>query len=120
MLFRSPEAWNPEEDADGGYPFEMEVGDELVFSIDASESLDVVIFDEEDAEAWSDGEVDEDEEEITSDRCRTDIYFSRAWPNARNAASRRRRMGLARWCLANGDDETSEVTTDMAVWAADE
>lgn len=50
------------------YPFEMEEGDELVFSIDASDPLDVVVCDEEDAEAWSEGEVDKEEEDDNEER----------------------------------------------------
>jgi hypothetical protein len=39
------------------YPFDMGEGDELVFSIDADGPLDLVVCDEEDAEAWTDGEL---------------------------------------------------------------
>ncbi len=49
------------------YVFGMDEDDELVFSIDADGPLDVIICDEADAEAWSDGEVEGGEEEDDDD-----------------------------------------------------
>ena len=53
-------------DGDGGYDaylFDMEEADELVFSIDANDYLDMVICDEEDVDEWADGEDDDADED---------------------------------------------------------
>lgn len=50
-------------DADGHeiYEFEMEEGDQLVFSVDAEDFVDLVVCEEEDFETWDAGEVEDEE-----------------------------------------------------------
>jgi hypothetical protein len=100
------------------YAFEMEEDDELVFSIDPSDPLDVVVCDEEDAEAWSDGEVDEGDED--DERPLPDGYFHltgliECWERRFTAPE----DGAYTLLLVNWDDEPTEVTIDAAVWAAE-
>ncbi len=48
------------------YPFDMKRGQELVFSIDANDALDLVICHEEDVDSWTG--IDDDEEDDEEDR----------------------------------------------------
>jgi hypothetical protein len=100
------------------HPFDMEEGDELVFSIDASDPLDVVICDEEDAEGWADGDVDDEDDE---ERPLPAGYLHRTgiteWRERSFTASEAGRYVLL---LVNWDDESTEVIVDAAVWEAEE
>jgi hypothetical protein len=99
------------------YPFEMEEGDELVFSIDASDPLDVVVCDEEDAEAWSDGEVDEDDDDLPLP---AGYLYLTGLSECRERIFTALKHGSYVLLLVNWDDAVTEVTIDAAVWAADE
>src|SRR2546429_7065325 len=105
----------------------METGDELLFSIDANDCLDIVICDEEDVDEWADGEDDEyyeaDEGEddfVEEDRplpsnywCRTSVITGEEY---RFVAQEDGRYVLL---LINWDEEGTEVTVDAAVWKAE-
>jgi hypothetical protein len=101
------------------YPFEMKEGDELVFSVDASDPLDVVVCDEADAEAWSDGEVDEEDDD-------DELPLPAGYLHLTGLAECRERSftapedGCYVLLLVNWDDEATEVTIDAAVWAAED
>ena len=88
---------------------------QLVFSIDASGPLDVVICDEEDFKAWADGEVDDNEEDeerpLPAGYChRVGVIECR---EQRFEAPEEGRYVLL---LVNWDDEATEVVVDAAVW----
>jgi hypothetical protein len=101
------------------YPFEMEEGDELVFSIDAGDPLDVVVCDEEDAEAWSDGEVDEEEEGEDNPLPAGYMHLT-GLTECRERSFTALEDGSYVLLLVNWDDESTEVTIDAAVWEAEE
>jgi len=112
------------------YSFDMEAGDELVFSIDANDCLDIVICDEEDIDEWADGDDgkdgeddegnDEDEEEDDEDeRPLPDGY----WHKTNVITGDEYRFVAAEdgcyvLLLINWDEEQTEVTVDAAVWEA--
>jgi len=105
------------------YPFEMGEDDELVFSIDTDGPLDVVICDEADAEAWSDGEVGEDEgdDDDEDDRALPPGYVHLTGLSE----CRERRFvapedGSYALLLVNWDEEDAQFTLDAAVWPAEE
>lgn len=104
------------------YPFEMDVGDELVFSIDASDPLDVVVCDEVDAEAWSDGEVDEDGDDDDDDENPLPAGYMHltGLTECRERIFTASEDGSYALLLVNWDDEDTEVTIDAAVWEAGE
>jgi hypothetical protein len=99
------------------YSFAMDENDELVFSIDTSNPLDVVVCDQADAEAWSSDDVDEDDDERP---------LPAGYLHLTGLTECRERTFLApedgsyTLLLINWDDEDAEVTLDLAVWAADE
>lgn len=95
------------------YPFDMDEGDELVFSLDANDFLDVVICEEEDIDAWSEGEHDEE-------RPLPDCYWSRTGVMEGEYAFVAPEEGRYVLLLVNWDDEGTEVTVDAAVWEAEE
>jgi hypothetical protein len=101
-------------DGDGNeeYPFDMDAGDELVFSIDANDYLDAVICEEEDVEAWADGEHDEERPLPEGYWHRTGIMDG----EYRFTAPEDGRYVLL---LVNWDDEPTEVSVDAAVWEPD-
>lgn len=99
------------------YPFEMEEGDELVFSIDASDPLDVVVCDGKEAEAWSDGEVDEDDDDLPLP---AGYLHLTGLAECRERSFTALKHGSYVLLLVNWDDEATEVTIDAAVWAAEE
>lgn len=93
------------------YPFDMEDGDALVFSINAEDCLDAVICDEEDIEAWLDSD---DEEDPLPDSywCRTEVLegeYTFVAPED----------GRYILLLINWDEESTRVTVDAAVWEGD-
>lgn len=95
------------------YSFEMNEGDELVFSLDANDSLDVVICDDQDIEEWSEGEHDED-------RPLPNCYWSRTGVMEGEYAFVAPEEGRYVLLIVNWDDEGTEVTVDAAVWEAEE
>lgn len=110
------------------YPFDMKRGEELVFSIESNDALDLVICDEGDVDSWVDNEDDEeeedDDEEDTNeegDRTLPDGY----WHNTgviecsekTFVAPKRGRYVLL---IVNWDDEPTEVVVDAAVWPREE
>jgi hypothetical protein len=109
------------------YPFDMEAGDELVFSIDANDCLDIVICDEEDVDEWADGddnddddgeEEDEgDDQDDEDDRRLPEGYWHKTnvitGEEYRFVAEEDGRYVLL---LINWDEEATEVTVDAAVW----
>jgi hypothetical protein len=100
------------------YPFDMGDGDELVFSIDTRDPLDVVVCDEEDAEAWSDGKVDEDDDD---ERPLPAGYLHlTSLTECRERRFTAPEEGCYVLLLVNWDDEGTEVTVDAAVWAVEE
>ena len=101
------------------YVFEMDEGDELVFSIEASDPLDVVLYHEEDAEAWSDGEVDE-EEKGEDDPLPAGYMHLTAFAECRERIFTAPEDGRYGLLLVNWDDESTEVTIDAAVWEVEE
>ena len=102
------------------YAFEMDEGDELVFSIDASDPLDVVVCDEEDAEAWSDGEVDEEDGEDEERPLPAGHIHLTGLTECRERSFTAPENGSYALLLVNWDDESTEVTIDAAVWEAEE
>lgn len=101
------------------YPVEMGEGDEIVFSIGASDPMDVVVCDEEDAEAWSDGEVDD--EEADEERPLPTGYLQLTGLTAcRERSFTAPESGCYALLLVNWYDEDTEVTIDAAVWAAED
>ena len=109
---------------DGGaheiYPFEMEEGDELVFSIDASDPLDVVVCGEEDAEAWSAGEADEDDDDDGERPLPTGYLHLTGLSECRERSFAVPEDGCYALVVVNWEDGATEVTIDAAVWAAEE
>jgi hypothetical protein len=101
------------------YPFNMEEGDELVFSVDASDPLDVVVCDEEDAEAWSDGDVNDDGDDDEHPLPGGYLHVT-GLTGCRERSFTAPEDGSYALLLVNWDDEPTEVTVDAAVWAADE
>jgi hypothetical protein len=117
------------------YAFEMQESDELVFSIDASDPLEVLVCDEEDAEAWSNGEAcddgDDDREDDEDDENDEDENEDDERPLPASylcltglTECRERRFtapedGSYALLLINWDGEPTEVTVDAAVWTAD-
>jgi hypothetical protein len=111
-------------DGEGGYeayPFDMEEGDELVFSIDANDALDIVICDEEDVEAWAEGE-DEDEDEEEDDEEEEECPLPPGYWSKTGVIECSEKSFVAEeegryvLLLVNWDDEATEVTVDAAVW----
>lgn len=117
------------------YPFDMTRGQELVFSIDANDDLDLVICDEEDINAWigeeneEEGDEDEDEDEDWEGDDETEPdehtlpegYWHKTGvvecSEKRFIAPRRGRYVLL---LVNWDDEATEVSVNAAVWSAED
>ncbi|MBY0504424.1 MAG: HNH endonuclease [Bryobacteraceae bacterium] len=95
------------------YPFDMDEGDELVFSLDANDFLDVVICDEDDIDEWSEAEHDEESP-------LPDCYWSRTGVMEGEYAFVAPEEGRYVLLLVNWDDEATEVTVDAAVWEAEE
>jgi hypothetical protein len=102
------------------YPFNMEEGDELVFSIDAGDPLDVVVCDEADAEAWSDGEVDEDDDDDDELPLPAGYLHLTGLAECRERSFTAPEDGCYVLMLVNWEDEATEVTIDAAVWAAED
>jgi len=96
------------------YPFDMEEGDELVFSISANDYLDAVICEEEDIEAWSDGEHDEERPLPECFWYRTNIMEGADY---RFVAPEDGRYILL---LINWDKDPTDVEVDAAVWEAED
>jgi len=112
------------------YPFDMEAGDELVFSIDANDCLDIVICDQEDIDEWADGDDGEDgeddegndedeEEDDENERLLPGGY----WHKTNVITGDEYRFVAAKdgcyvLLLINWDEEQTEVTVDAAVWEA--
>jgi hypothetical protein len=98
-------------EADGHetYEFDMEQGDELVFSIEANDYLDLVICDTEDIEEWIDEEHDEERPLPEHDWARPQVMEG----NYKFTAPEDGRYVLL---LVNWDEEPTEVTVDAAVW----
>lgn len=121
---------------DGGehevYPFDMDAGDELVFSIDANDCLDIAICDEEDIDDWADGddddnddgeeeEGDDEDEDDEDDRPLPEGYWHKT--NVIEGEEYRfdaPESGSYVLLLVNWDQEATEVTVDAAVWKAEE
>lgn len=110
------------------YPFDMEAGDELVFSIDANDCLDIVICDEEDVDEWAEEEDDADDGEEDYEGDDEDGEDERPLPEGywfrtnvvtgeeyRFVAEEGGRYILL---LINWDDDATEVTVDAAAWKA--
>ena len=95
------------------YAFDMEEGDELVFSLVANDCLDVVICDEDDVRAWEEGEADEEEPLPEGYWFRTDVMEG----EYTFVAPEEGRYVLL---LVNWDGEKTEVTVDAAVWEPEE
>lgn len=98
------------------YPFDMNEGDQLVFSIDANDFLDLVICNEEDVDAWVDEEVDDEDNE----ECPLPAGY---WHRTAVVECREHRFeapedGRYVLLLVNWDDEATEASVDAAVWAA--
>lgn len=106
------------------YPFNMEEGDELVFSIDANDYLDAVICDEEDVDEWVDGEDDDEDEtddDTDDDECPLPkSYWSRTGVTEGEYSFVSPEVGRYVLVLVNWDDEATEVTVDAAVWEAEQ
>jgi hypothetical protein len=100
------------------YSFEMQEGDELVFSIDASDPLAVVVCDEEDAEAWSEGEIDHDEDNDNEPLPDGYLHLT-GLTECRERTFRAPEAGSYVLLIVNWDEETAEVTVDAAVWASE-
>lgn len=87
-----------------------------MFSIDASDPLDVAVCDEEDAEAWAEGEVDEANDDNDERPLFGYLYLTGL------TECRERRFTVpedARYALLL-DDEAAEVAIHAAIWAAEE
>lgn len=112
------------------YAFDMERGQELVFSIEANDALDLVICKEEDINAWlddgeEDDEIDDDleldgEEDDVEERLLPDGYWHKmgvieSGENSFIAPKRGRYVLL----LVNWDEEATEVNIDATVWSAE-
>jgi len=96
------------------YEFDMEEGDELVFSVDAEECVDLVICEEEDFEAWADGETDDEERPLPDGYWhRTDVLECDEY---KFTAPHQACFVLL---VVNWDDQPTEITVDAAVWAAE-
>ena len=97
------------------YPFDMEEGDELVFSIDATKPVDAAICDDADIDEWADGDEDADDEYPLPPNYwhRTEIVEG----EYKFVAPEKGRYVLL---LVNWDDEPLEVTVDAAVWEDEE
>lgn len=94
------------------YAFELEEGNELVFSISANDYLDAVICEQEDIEAWAEGEHDED-------RPLPDGFWHRT--GIMNGSDYRfvaPEDGSYVLLVINWDEDPTEVEIDAAVWAA--
>lgn len=97
------------------YEFDMEEGDDLVFSVDAEECVDLVICEEENFDDWADGEVNDEERPLPDGYWhRTDVLECGEY---QFTAPHEGRFVLL---VINWDDEPTEVTVDAAVWAAEE
>ncbi len=100
------------------YLFDMNGGDELVFSIDANDCLDLVICHEEDLDAWADGDEegqDGDERPLPSG------YWHRSGViECREQSFEAPEDGCYVLLLVNWGDEATVVTIDAAVWDAEE
>ncbi|MFO0453672.1 MAG: HNH endonuclease [Pseudomonadota bacterium] len=96
------------------YPFDMDEGDELVFSIDANDYLDLVICEEEDIEAWSKGEHDEERPLPEGYWHKTGIMEASDY---RFVAPEDGHYVLL---LVNWDKDPTEVAIDAAVWEGED
>jgi hypothetical protein len=95
------------------YPFDMEEGDELVFSIEAASPLDVVICDDADVDEWMDNDLTEKHALPNYYWCRTGIKkgeYNFVAPDA----------GCFVLLLVNWSKQSSEVAFDASVWEAEE
>lgn len=104
------------------YSFGMEEGDDLVFSIDASDPLDVVVCKEGDAESWSEGEVDEGNDNDNNDECPLPAGYLHltGLTECRERSFRAPEDGSYALLIVNWNDECTEIAVDAAVWAAEE
>lgn len=102
-----------EGDGNEVYAFDMEEGDELVFSLEANDYIDAVICEEEDIEAWSEGDHDEEHPLPEGFWHRTGIMEGADY---RFVAEENGRYVLL---LVNWDEDPTEVTVDAAVWGRD-
>jgi hypothetical protein len=105
------------------YPFEMEAGDELVFSIDANDCLDIVICDEEDIDEWAEEDEEDEEEEDDDDEGDEDErpLPEGYWHKTNVITGEEYRFvaeedGRYVLLLINWDEEATEVTVDAAAW----
>jgi len=103
------------------YPFDMNEGDELVFSADANDCLDLVICHEEDVAAWADEDVDEEDDE-EDDECPLPAgYWHRTGViECREQTFEAPADGRYVLLLINWDDDATEVSIDAAVWESEE
>jgi hypothetical protein len=95
------------------YPFDMEEGDELVFSIEASSHLDVVLCDGADVDEWMDNDLTEKHALPKNYWCRTGIMegeYNFVAPDA----------GCFVLLLVNWSKQPSEVAFDASVWESEE
>lgn len=95
------------------YHFDMETGDELVFSINANDYLDAVICDEEDVEQWEDEDLDEE--------CPLpENYWYRTGIKEGSYTFTAPDDGCYVLLLVNWDDDPTEVAVDAAVWEVEQ
>jgi hypothetical protein len=111
------------------YPFDLKRGQELVFSIDADDPLDLIICDEEDIESWAESEGDDDEEnEGEDDQEDDDEDEDEEGDDEEDTDEDDRSLPDGYWfktgVIECGEksfiaDEATEVTVDATVWAAE-
>jgi hypothetical protein len=96
----------------------MNEGDRLVFSNDANDTLDLVISDEKDLDAWADEEFDDedDEEHPLPAECyhQTDVI------RCREHLYEAPEDGCFMLLLIKWDDEATEVAVAAVVWKAED
>jgi len=122
-------------DTHAEYPFDMKRSQELVFSIEADDALDLVICQEGDIDAWLE-EVDDDEDE--DEGCDDDYEDlegedndeeERALPDGfwtntgviecGDTVFVAPKAGRYVLLLVNWDEDATEVAIDATVWAAE-
>jgi hypothetical protein len=122
-------------DTHAEYPFDMKRSQELVFSIEANDALDLIICREEDIDAWLeevdddedekegcddddedlDGEDDDDEERALPDGFWTNTGVIECVETVFVAPKAGRYVLL----LVNWDEDATEVAIDATVWAVE-
>lgn len=91
------------------YPFDMQEGDELIFSIKASDCVDAVISDDEAVDRWAEGDVDEE-------RQLPESYWHKTGVIHGEYAFIAPEEGQYVLLLVNWDEDSTEITVDVAVW----